>query len=40
MKMMAESHIVIAEHGGFQSNMVYMRNGSLFVELRGNYTHG
>jgi hypothetical protein len=40
MSLVAEAQIVIAEHGGFQSNMVYMRNSSLFIELRGNYPNG
>jgi hypothetical protein len=38
--MVAEAQIVIAEHGAFQSNIMYMRKGSLFIELRGNYKHG
>lgn len=34
------SHIVISEHGAFQSNLIYMRRASLLIDLRGNYTHG
>eukprot|EP01038_Epipyxis_sp_PR26KG_P004564 gene4564-6436_t len=37
IRLVAESHIVIAEHGAFQANMIYMRNGSLLIDLRGNY---
>lgn len=33
------SQVVIAEHGAFQSNIMYMRRGSLFIELRGQYGH-
>lgn len=40
IKMVAESQVVITEHGAFQSNLVYMRNGSLLVDLRGDYRHG
>lgn len=40
IQMVAEAQIVISEHGAFQSNMVYMRNSSLFIELRGNYSSG
>ena len=40
IKMVASANIVIAEHGAFQSNMIYMRKGAMFVELRGNYVHG
>jgi hypothetical protein len=36
----ARSHIVISEHGAFQSNVIYMRRAALFIDLRGNYTHG
>lgn len=38
IEMVAENQIVISEHGAFQSNMIYMRKGSLFIELRGNYS--
>jgi len=40
IEWVAEAQIVIAEHGAFQSNIMYMRKGSLFIELRGNYNHG
>jgi hypothetical protein len=40
IQMMAEAQIVISEHGAFQSNMIYMRNSSLFIELRGDYSSG
>jgi hypothetical protein len=33
----AEAHVVIANHGAFEGNMIYMRNSSLLVELFGNY---
>jgi hypothetical protein len=38
--MVANAQVVISEHGAFQSNIMYMRKGSIFVELRGNYSHG
>jgi hypothetical protein len=38
--LVGSSHIVIAEHGAFQSNMIYMRNHSLFIELRGTFNNG
>jgi Glycosyltransferase 61 len=40
IQWVARSHIVISEHGAFQSNMIYMRRGSLFIEMRGPYGHG
>ena len=40
IRIVAESQVVIAEHGAFQSNVIYMRNGSLLVDLKGNYTNG
>jgi hypothetical protein len=40
ISMVANAQVVISEHGAFQSNIMYMRKGSLFVELRGNYAHG
>ncbi len=40
MHLVATSHIVLTEHGAFQSNLMYMRNGSFMIDLRGNYTHG
>jgi hypothetical protein len=38
IRIAAESQVIIAEHGGFASNMIYMRNASLWIELRGTYT--
>lgn len=37
--LVGSSHVVIAEHGSFQSNIIYMRNHSLFIDLRGKYTY-
>lgn len=37
IEMVATAHVVITEHGAFQSNLIYMRNGSLLVDLQGNY---
>lgn len=34
----ASSHVMISEHGAFQSNLIYMRNSSLMIELNGNYS--
>mmetsp|Transcript_12829 Transcript_12829/g.19273 ORF Transcript_12829/g.19273 Transcript_12829/m.19273 type:complete len:436 (+) Transcript_12829:1-1308(+) len=39
IQMVAESQIIITEHGAFQSNLIYMRNGSLLIDLRGDYRH-
>lgn len=33
----AESHVVITNHGAFESNIMYMRNSSLLLELFGHY---
>ena len=38
--LVATSHIVIAGHGAFQSNVIYMRKNSLLVDLRGAYVTG
>eukprot|EP01038_Epipyxis_sp_PR26KG_P014856 gene14856-19967_t len=40
IRIVARSNIVISEHGAFQANMIYMRNGSLLVDMRGPYPHG
>lgn len=40
IQMVAEAQVVIAEHGAFQSNVMYMRNASLMVSLDGPYGHG
>lgn len=37
MQAVAQSHVVIANHGAFEGNMIYMRNSSLLVELFGGY---
>lgn len=39
IQLVAEAHVVITEHGAFQSNMMYMRNASLLVDLQGPYHH-
>lgn len=36
----ASSQIIISEHGAFQTNLIYMRRGSLMIDLRGPYRHG
>ena len=33
----AESHVVITNHGAFEGNMIYMKNSSLLLEIYGNY---
>jgi hypothetical protein len=40
MLMVAQAQVVITEHGAFQSHLMYMRNGSLLIDLRGVYGHG
>lgn len=40
IRVVAQSQVVIAEHGAFQSHVIYMRNGSLLIDLKGNYTNG
>ena len=40
IRVVAQSQVLIAEHGAFQSNVVYMRNGSLLIDLVGNYSNG
>ena len=37
LQAVAEAHVVLANHGAFEGNMIYMRNHSLLVELFGNY---
>lgn len=39
IELVARSHIVISEHGAFESNLIYMKRGSYFIELRGDYKH-
>jgi hypothetical protein len=36
IELAANSDIIIATHGAFESNVIYMRPGSLFIELRGH----
>lgn len=40
IRWVATSHIVISEHGAFQSNIIYMRNSSLAIGLEGDYKCG
>jgi hypothetical protein len=40
IRFVAESQVIIAEHGAFQSHVVYLRNGSLLVDLVGDYKNG
>lgn len=37
LQAVAESHVVIANHGAFEGNMIYMKNSSLLLEIFGNY---
>lgn len=37
LQAVAEAHVVLANHGAFEGNMIYMRNSSLLIELFGNY---
>jgi len=37
LRVMAESEVVIAGHGAFLSNLVYMRPGTMLIEIMGNY---
>lgn len=37
MRAVAEAHVVITNHGAFEGNMIYMRNGSLLMEVFGHY---
>eukprot|EP01041_Mallomonas_annulata_P001858 gene1858-3604_t len=39
VKVAAESDVMIATHGAFISNVIYMREGTLLIEINGNYTH-
>ena len=40
MKVAMHTQIMIAEHGAWQSQMIYMRNGSFWIDMQGNYEHG
>jgi hypothetical protein len=33
----ASSYVVIANHGAFEGNMIYMKNSSLLIEIFGHY---
>ena len=37
LRAVAESNVVITNHGAFEANLIYMRNGSLLIELAGDY---
>lgn len=37
LQAVAESHVVITNHGAFEGNMIYMKNGSLLLEIFGSY---
>ena len=40
IKVASESDVVVCEHGAFQMNMIYMRQYSLIIDLRGRYSWG
>lgn len=40
MYIAATSHVIITDHGAFQTNLIYMRNASLLIDLRGDYPNG
>ena len=40
VQIMARSNVVIATHGGFETNAMFQQPGSAYVELRGAYTKG
>lgn len=37
VRLAAESHVLVGEHGAFHTNLVFMRQGGLFIDLRGDY---
>lgn len=37
LQAVAESNVVISNHGAFEANMIYMRNSSLLIEIFGHY---
>lgn len=37
LQAVAESHVVITNHGAFEGNMIYMKNSSLLIEIFGHY---
>lgn len=40
MRMVYDADVLVTVHGAFQGNTVYMRNGSLLIEIRGSYSRG
>ena len=40
MRLVYDADVLVTVHGAFQGNTVYMRNGSLLIELRGSYSRG
>ena len=36
-RAVGEAHVVIANHGAFEGNMIYMKNSSMLVEIFGHY---
>lgn len=39
VRLCASSHVIIAEHGAFHSNLIFMRQHALMIDLRGNYNN-
>ena len=37
MRIVYHTNVLITEHGAFDSNVICMRNGSLFIQLRGGH---
>lgn len=33
---MRESNVIISTHGAFETNLIYMNENSLYLEIRGN----
>ena len=40
MKVAMDTQIMISEHGAWQSQVIYMRNGSYWIDMHGTYRHG
>jgi len=40
ISLVADTDVLITEQGAFQSNVIFMKRGSLLVDLRGNYEEG
>ena len=40
MQLGYDADVLVTVHGAFQGNTVYMRNGSLLIEIRGSYSRG